>query len=284
MYKPPGDGPFPAFLFNHGSAPGSLNDQAFEQIGPVFQSRGWVFFTPYRRGQGLSQAAGPFIGDEIARGQRASDLRILPVVAACTLVLVALSVFGLRRRRTWVRAASVVALAAGGASVAWAAHVRAGAEAMVSALETGHLDDHVAAREWLEAQPFVDPDRIATGGNSFGGVVTVLAAERAPYCAAVDLSGGAESWSAAARLRSRMTEAVRHAQAPILFVQAENDYSLAPSRTLSAAMTRAGKPNALAVYPPWGTSAADGHRFAWQGSAVWAPDAFRFLEIHCSDR
>jgi hypothetical protein len=43
-----------------------LNDQAFELLGPLFAGNGWVFFAPYRRGQGLSAAAGPFIGHEIA--------------------------------------------------------------------------------------------------------------------------------------------------------------------------------------------------------------------------
>ncbi len=65
LYKPRGTGPFPAVLYNHGSAPGMLNNQAFDAIGPLFVSRGWVFFAPYRRGQGLSAAAGPYIGDEI---------------------------------------------------------------------------------------------------------------------------------------------------------------------------------------------------------------------------
>jgi carboxymethylenebutenolidase len=65
LYKPTGAGPFPAVLFNHGSAPGMLNSQAFEAMGPLFAARGWVFFAPYRRGQGLSASAGPYISDQI---------------------------------------------------------------------------------------------------------------------------------------------------------------------------------------------------------------------------
>src|SRR6266480_3839035 len=34
LYKPAGAGPFRAILYNHGSAPGSLNDQAFDLIWP----------------------------------------------------------------------------------------------------------------------------------------------------------------------------------------------------------------------------------------------------------
>src|SRR5689334_1716957 len=39
LYKPKGAGPFPAVLYNHGSAPGLLNNQAFDAIAPVFVSR-----------------------------------------------------------------------------------------------------------------------------------------------------------------------------------------------------------------------------------------------------
>ena len=59
LYKPEGDGPFPAVVYNHGSAPGMLSKEAFEALGPAFAGRGWVFFGPYRRGQGLSASAGP---------------------------------------------------------------------------------------------------------------------------------------------------------------------------------------------------------------------------------
>ena len=43
-----------------------LSKEAFETLGPLFARHGWVFFGPYRRGQGLSASAGPYIGDEIA--------------------------------------------------------------------------------------------------------------------------------------------------------------------------------------------------------------------------
>jgi dienelactone hydrolase len=36
----------------------------------VFAKHGWVFFGPYRRGQGLSASAGPYIGDEIAAAEK----------------------------------------------------------------------------------------------------------------------------------------------------------------------------------------------------------------------
>lgn len=70
LYRPAGTGPFPAVLYNHGSAPGMLNSQASKIIGPMFSRAGWVFFMPHRRGQGLSADAGPYIGDEVAAARR----------------------------------------------------------------------------------------------------------------------------------------------------------------------------------------------------------------------
>lgn len=232
VYKPKGPGPFPAIVYNHGSAPGMLSRQAFEALGPVFASHGWVFFGPYRRGQGLSASAGPYIGDEIA----AADKK-------------------------------------GGQSAA--------AATMVRLLETDHLNDQLAAREWLRKQDFVKPDAIAVAGNSFGGIETVLGAERGNYCAAVDSAGGAQSWAEAPELQELMTKAVRNSKVPILFFQAENDYDLSPSKALSSAMKDAGKPYELKIYPPWGSSVSDGHTFGYFGATVWAHDVFRFLNQHC---
>src|SRR2546421_660274 len=70
LYKPEGTGTFPAVIYNHGSAPGMMSKEAFAALGPVFASHGWVFFGPFRRGQGLSASAGPYIGDEIAAAEK----------------------------------------------------------------------------------------------------------------------------------------------------------------------------------------------------------------------
>jgi carboxymethylenebutenolidase len=232
LYKPQGTGPFPAVVYNHGSATGMLSKEAFDALGPVFARRGWVFFGPYRRGQGLSASAGPYIGDQIAAAQKHGG-------------------------------------------------VSAGATAMIRLLETDHLSDQLAALAWLRQQAFVQPDRIAVAGNSFGGIETVLGAERGAYCAAIDSAGGAQSWAQAPELQSVMTRAVRNAKAPIFFFQAANDYDLSPSKTLSAAMNDAGKPHELKIYPPYGNSPQEGHAFGYFGAAVWADDIFRFLNQHC---
>jgi dipeptidyl aminopeptidase/acylaminoacyl peptidase len=232
LHKPEGAGPFPAVVYNHGSAPGMFSEQAFEALGPVFVSRGWVFFGPYPRGQGRSAAAGPYIGDEIAAATKKGRMR-------------------------------------------------AGAATMVRLLETDHLNDQLAALAWLRAQKFVEPDRIAVAGNSFGGIEVVLGAERGSYCAAVDSAGAAQSWAEAPEVQALMTRAVRNSRAPIFFFQAENDYDLSPSRTLSAAMKESGKEFEIKIYPPFGNSTPDGHNFGYFGSSAWGVDVFRFLDQHC---
>jgi len=278
LYRPLGPGPFPAVLYNHGSAPGMLNNQAFEVLGPLFASRGWIFFAPYRRGQGLSAQAGRYIGDEMADAGRRS-LWHGGALAVLTLTVVWFAV--LRRQRTRVRVVTVVAL---GFCAVWAAHVwaeRASAATMVRLLDTEQFADQLVALEWLQHQPFVQSARIAAAGNSYGGVQTILGAERADYCAAIDASGGAESWAAAPGLRSLMERAARRARAPVFFIQAENDYDLSPSRSLAKDMHEAGKTAEVKIYPRFGQSREEGHSFAWRGGSIWADDVFRFLSEHC---
>jgi carboxymethylenebutenolidase len=232
LFKPKGEGPFPAILYNHGSAPGILNSQASKSIGPLFAEKGWVFFMPYRRGQGLSSKAGPYIGDQIAEARKLGG-------------------------------------------------IKEGAATMTRLLNTEHLQDQLAALQWLRAQKFVRGSQIAVAGNSFGGIETVLGAARAQYCAAVDASGGAETWSVASDLQTLMKEAVRKSKAPIFFFQAENDFDLSPSKELLAEMKLAGKEGELRIYPPYGNSKRDGHSFAYRGSAIWFSDVFAFVQKHC---
>lgn len=232
LYKPSGPGPFPAVLYNHGSAGGMLSKEAFDALAPTFVSHGWVFFGPFRRGQGLSAAAGPYIRDQIAAAEKQGGM--------------------------------------------------AGADAeALKLLRTEHLRDQLAGLAWLQQQSFVQRQRIAVAGNSFGGIEVVFAAEGGQYCAGIDSAGGAQSWREGPRLRTAMTRAVRNSKFPIFFFQAANDYDLSPSETLSAAMKDAGKPYKLKIYPDYGNSHDDGHVLGYFGASVWADDVFRFLEQFC---
>src|SRR2546428_5983945 len=82
LYKPEGTGPFPAVVYNHGSAPGMLSSEASESVAPMYVGRGWIFFAPYRRGQGLSASTGPYISDEVNAAAKSGGIR----AAAATMV------------------------------------------------------------------------------------------------------------------------------------------------------------------------------------------------------
>ena len=282
LYKPEGKGPFPAVLYNHGSAPGMLNQEAFDTLAPAFVNHGWIFFAPYRRGQGLSESAGPYIGDQIRLARKEWFRLVLPIFTGIFIVVALLVLVIARKMRTIVRVLCIALVAVVMGVGVYLSGMRAAGAEMVRVLETDQLSDQLAAYDWLRSQDFVQANHIAVAGNSFGGVETVLGAERVRYCAAIDAAGAAESWTSVPKLQARMIAAARNSQAPILFFQAENDYNLAPSRVLSEEMKNAGKPAELKIYPAFGRSAADGHNFSRLGASIWAGDVFRFLERYCT--
>src|ERR1700727_838482 len=46
LFKPKGEGPFPAVLYNHGSVEGMKSDMASTAMGPLYVAKGWIFFMP----------------------------------------------------------------------------------------------------------------------------------------------------------------------------------------------------------------------------------------------
>lgn len=231
LFMPDGEGPFPAILYNHGSAPKMLNSQASAAIGPMFARKGWVFFMPYRRGQGLSEDQGPYIMDEINSAKW--------------------SIFG------------------------------NDSETMVRLLKKDHLDDQLAALKWLKKQEFVQENRVAAMGNSFGGIEVLLGMASADYCAGVDASGGAQSWRRSDELQILMENAVSKIQKPVFFFQATNDYDISPSKVLSSKMKKAGKVSQVRIYPNFGDSAKEGHSFPYSGVSIWFDDVFSFINKYC---
>ncbi|HUC54276.1 MAG TPA: dienelactone hydrolase family protein [Candidatus Cybelea sp.] len=223
LYKPEGNGPFPAVLWNHGSErrPGWL-----PELAPIFLNHGYVFFIPHRRGQGRSP--GEYVMDLLERANQSGG-----------------------------------------------AHARS---RMLVELMEQHLQDQMAALAYLKGLPNVDPLRVAVAGCSFGGIQTVLLAEKGlGVRAAVDFAGAAQNWQQAPDLRARMIEAVQHSQMPIFFIQAKNDYDLSPSRDLAAAMEKSGKAHALQIFPSFGKSNQDAHEFCTHGGEVWESQVFSFL-------
>jgi dienelactone hydrolase len=221
IFKPEGNGPFPAVLYNHGSEkrPGTK-----PEIGEFFASRGYVVFVPHRRGQGRSP--GSYIMDELATVDR-----------------------GMRGQR-------------------------------LVELHERQLEDVVAALNYLKGVAYVDARNISVTGCSFGGIQTVLAAEKElGWRAAVPFAPAAMTWAGSLEMRQRLISAAGKATAPVFLLQAENDYDLAPSRELAKALEQSGRKYKSVIYPPYGSTPAEGHGgFCFRGVGVWGADVLSFLE------
>ncbi len=220
LYKPKGDGPFPAVIFNHGSEqlPGSKFGQAL-----FYVAHGFVLFVPHRLGHG--QSPGEYIVDASERAPAAQR------------------------------------------------------DAKLVALLEAQVDDVADATTYLRALSFVKGDQMAMTGCSFGGIETLLAAERGlGLRAAVDFSGAAMTWADNAPLRGRMRDAAKNAKTPVFFAQAANDYDIQPSVQLAAAMETAGKPHLLKIFPAHGTTPEEGHEFCMGGMRpAWGEDVLAFF-------
>jgi len=147
-------------------------------------------------------------------------------------------------------------------------------------LNTEHLDDVMEGLAFLKSAPGIDPHRLAVVGHSFGGQLTLLAAERdTAIRAAVAFDGAAHhSWARSPEVRERLLTAVRSAAQPVMLVQASNDYSTAPSRALADELERLHKPHVLKIYPSIGQTADDGHNAVYIAIPVWEEDVFQFLD------
>lgn|SRR5262245_8047880 len=150
---------------------------------------------------------------------------------------------------------------------------------LVIDLHERQLSDTIAALDWLSRQPFVDAERVAMSGVSYGGIQTLLAAEAdAGARAYVPFAPAAMAWDTNPELRERLLAAVRRASEPVFMLQAENDYSLGPTEVLGDELRSKGKPNDARVYPPFGRTPEDGHGFALGGIDVWGGDVRAFLD------
>jgi len=149
----------------------------------------------------------------------------------------------------------------------------------IKLLEDGDMTDALAGLEFLRALPEVDVSKVAVVGQSFGGSLTLLLAEReSKLRAIVVFSAAGYGWDRSPPLRKRLFTAVDRIQAPVFFIHATNDYSLGSGRELDARRAQLGKPHRLKIYPPIGKTAEDGHGFMYLGVSIWEPDVFGFLD------
>ena len=154
------------------------------------------------------------------------------------------------------------------------------AQSEVVGLQELYNKDVEAAVAWLKQQKWVNPQHIAMTGISFGGIQALLTAETGLGIRAfVAFAPAAQSWNPV--LADRLKRAVREARVPIFIIQAQNDYSLEPSKVLGKELEKKGPPNKAKVYPSYGTTAQEGHwMFATRrdGIAIWAADVNAFLD------
>ena len=150
--------------------------------------------------------------------------------------------------------------------------------AAVQAQEAAN-EDVVAAMNWLKKQPEVDTSRIVVSGCSFGGIQTLLTAEKGLGARAfIAFAPAAQSWGNDA-LDQMLEHAVRKAKAPVFILQAQNDYSLQPTEVLGKIAKASG--GQAKIYPRFGNTPQEGHwAFATTdaGITVWGEDVLRFIE------
>ena len=237
LWHPPGRGPFPAILLNHGS--GRSREQLerlgpyernAETLGPVFSRHGYVFLYLFRHG----------VGPSSDQGANAFDLMNKESAE-----------HGQEARNTL----------------------------QLRLLENRDMDDALSGLKFLRALPYVDARNTALVGDSFGGSLTVLLAEREPNLRAVVVfSGAGYSFDRSPALRERLFTAIDRIAAPVFFIHAENDYSLSSGKVLDARRARIGKPHRLKIYAPIGHTVDDGHDFLHLGVSIWEPDVIAFLD------
>ena len=141
--------------------------------------------------------------------------------------------------------------------------------------------DVVAAITWLKTQPYIKVNRIAMTGVSYGGIQTILVAEKGLRLSAfVTHSPGAMSWGTI-ELQNRLQTAVEAAQAPIFLLQAKGDYSTEPYQVLGTYLNTKGGLNMGKLYPKFGNSKDEAHRvfaYSCQGIEIWGDDVLAFLK------
>ena len=153
---------------------------------------------------------------------------------------------------------------------------------MVHLHETQQLDDQLAFLAYAKRQSFVDTTRMVVAGCSYGGIQTLLAAERgAGLKAAMPISPAALSWQGHRVLQGRLIRAVRTIDIPVFLIQPPKDASLEPARVLGGEARRAGKARfAVKVYPATMPDSDQVHCFGGaKGFRNRAQDALAFFAV-----
>ncbi len=150
------------------------------------------------------------------------------------------------------------------------------------AMGTVEVEDQLAGARWLKEQPFVDPDKIATFGWSYGGYMTLKLLEKAPGVFAAGISGApVTKWELydthyterylgdpnarhSAYPASNALADAKDIADPLLLIHgmADDNVVLEHSTLFMSAMQELGKPFDVMLYP------GQTHRFAGEGPNV----------------
>jgi carboxymethylenebutenolidase len=148
-------------------------------------------------------------------------------------------------------------------------------------MTTDHLQDAQAALRFLKGLSYIDPRRVAVAGHSFGGGLTLLEASRdSTVAAAVTFGAAAGSWEGSPELRDLLLKSLHTVEVPVMMIQAENDYSLAPSKAMDEELSRLSKPHVRKIYPAFGQTPSEGHNFLYYDVPLWEQDVFAFLDAN----
>jgi carboxymethylenebutenolidase len=142
--------------------------------------------------------------------------------------------------------------------------------------------DTVAAVKWLQWQRFVKRRQLVVSGASYGGIQTILTAEKrlSGVAAFVPFTPAAQSWPNV-RLRERLMSALKKSRKPVFLIQAEGDYSLGPYEVLGAYLNTKGGLNRAKLYPKFGSTPQEAHglfSIRCKGIEIWGSDVAAFLK------
>jgi len=148
-------------------------------------------------------------------------------------------------------------------------------------MTTDHLQDALAALTFLKGISYIDPRRVAVAGHSFGGGLTLLEASRdSTVAAAVTFGAAAGSREGSPELRDLLLKSLHTVAVPVMMIQAENDYSLAPSKAMDEELSRLSKLHVRKIYPAFGQTPSEGHNFLYYYVPLWEQDVFAFLDAN----
>ena len=137
----------------------------------------------------------------------------------------------------------------------------------------------MAALDWLKIQPKVVGYRIVVSGCSFGGIQTLLTAQKGLGARAFIAFAPAAESSGNGALDLMLEDAVSHSRAPVFVLHAKNDSNTQPTEVLGK-MAKAHGGQAK-TYPRVGSTPQQSHwAFATTGAgfAIWGDDALQFIE------